>query len=62
MPLDAQPVADVTARGLFVLREKPNPEGPLALAAWGLDVFTDPHYQSHFSTCPQAAEHRRERG
>ena len=61
MPLDAEPVVDVTARGLFVLREKTNPGGPLALAAWGLDCFTDRHYQSHFATCPNADNHRRER-
>lgn len=58
MPLDAESVADVTAQGLFVLREKTNPAGPLALAAWGLDCFTDPHYRSHFATCPNADAHR----
>lgn len=61
MPLDAESVADVTAQGLFVLREKTNPEGPLALAAWGLDCFMDPHYRSHFASCPDADSHRNPR-
>jgi len=60
MPLDAAPVCDAIAetRGLFVLRETDHRDGPLAIAAWGLEG-TEPHYRSHFSSCPDAAQHRR---
>jgi hypothetical protein len=60
MPLDADPIADAIAetRGLFVLRDHGSQEGPLAIAAWGLEG-TEPHYRSHFATCPNAASHRR---
>lgn len=58
IPLDAEPYGGDDTRGLFVLRELDDPEGPLAIAAWGLDGL-EPHYRSHFATCPQAAEHRR---
>jgi hypothetical protein len=59
MPLDAKPVADATVemRGLFVLRDRESSEGPLAIAAWGLEG-AEPHYISHFATCPNAASHR----
>ncbi len=57
MPLDAEPV-DSTGRNLFVLRDKSSSEGPLAIAAWGL-AHTEPHYVSHFATCPNADQHRR---
>lgn len=55
MPLDAKPVEDATAetRGLFVLRDRHSPEGPLAIAAWGLEG-SEPHYISHFATCDEA--------
>jgi hypothetical protein len=60
MPLDAEPIGHPQdMRGLFVLRDRSSTEGPLAIAAWGLDWKTDPHYRSHFATCPQADEHRR---
>lgn len=60
MPLDADPIADAIAetRGLFVLRDRHSAEGPLAIAAWGLEG-TEPHYRSHFASCPDAAKHRR---
>lgn len=60
MPLDADPVADAIAetRGLFVLREVDHADGPLAVAAWGLEG-TEAHYRSHFASCPQAALHRK---
>lgn len=57
MPLDATPVDDDTVGNLFVLRETDNADGPLALAAWGLEG-TEPHYRSHFATCPNADQHR----
>lgn len=59
MPLDADPVADaiVETRGLFVLRETDHTEGPLAVAAWGLEG-TEPHYRSHFASCAFADQHR----
>ena len=58
MPLDAKPVPG-DGRNLFVLRDRNSPEGPLAIAAWGLNPYEDPHYVSHFATCPNAAQHRR---
>jgi hypothetical protein len=60
MPLDAAPVCDAIAetRGLFVLRETDHRDGPLAIAAWGLEG-TEPHYRSHFASCPNASQHRR---
>lgn len=58
IPLDVDAYVGEDARGLFVLREADDPEGPLALAAWGLEG-TEPHYRSHFSTCPDAVAHRR---
>jgi hypothetical protein len=63
MPLDARPVelavtGDGPARALFVLRDRESRDGPLAIAAWGLHGLED-HYRSHFSSCPQADEHRR---
>lgn len=60
MPLDAEPVQPQNdMRGLFVLRDRASYEGPLAIAAWGLNAFTDPHYKAHWATCPYADQHRR---
>lgn len=60
MPLDAEPIADAITetRGLFVLREPDHQDGPLAVAAWGLEG-TEAHYRSHFASCPFAAQHRK---
>lgn len=58
IPLDVEPYAGDDDRGLFVLRERDSIAGPLAIAAWGLDG-TEPHYRSHFATCPNAGSHRR---
>ncbi len=59
MPLDAEPSDNETlASGLFVLRDKNSHIGPLAIAAWGLEG-TEPHYVTHFATCPHADQHRR---
>ncbi len=57
MPLDSLPVVDQMQANLFVLRERENRDGPLAMAAWGL-VGLEDHYVSHFATCPNADEHR----
>jgi hypothetical protein len=57
MPLDADPIADHDTNSLFVLREMENREGPLAIAAWGMTGL-EPHYVSHFATCPNADAHR----
>jgi hypothetical protein len=58
MPMDARRVMG-NDKNLFVLRDHHSPEGPLAIAAWGLDWRSDPHYRSHFATCPNADQHRR---
>ncbi len=64
MPLDYDPVDlpvtsdDGKARALFVLREQDSRDGPLAIAAWGLHGL-EPHYRSHFATCPYAGQHRK---
>lgn len=58
MPIDVEPYTGDDDRGLFVLRERDHSGGPLAIAAWGLDG-TEPHYRSHFGTCPNASQHRR---
>ncbi len=57
MPLDFSPVEDQTEANLFVLRERENRDGPLAIAAWGL-AGTEDHYVSHFATCSHSDEHR----
>lgn len=65
MPLDAEPVelpvtsGDGKARALFVLRDRSSFEGPLAIAAWGLNQKTDAHYRSHFATCNDPAGWRK---
>ena len=58
MPMDAAPVSNHAQSGVFVLREMENPDGPLVIAAWGLEN-TEPHYISHFATCPQNDSWRR---
>ena len=60
MPLDAAPVPATAQRGTFVLRDKGSAEGPLAIAATPAQLPGEVYYVSHFSTCPQAAEHRRQ--
>jgi hypothetical protein len=47
MPLDAEPVEPGGA-GQFVLRDD------MALAVPGLVFDDEPHYVSHFATCPDA--------
>lgn len=55
IPLDAEPYHGPSPAGLFVLREARE----LALAV-PPDVFpTEPHYRSHFATCPEAGSWRR---
>ena len=47
-------------RGLFVLRETGAPDGPMAVASWPAATQAgDELYLSHFSTCSNAAEHRK---
>lgn len=54
IPLDPDPYAGEDPRGLYVLRA-----GGLAVAVTP-DAFPgEPLYRSHFSTCPEAKEHRR---
>lgn len=60
MPLNAEPTEKHDQSGVFVLRERDDPQGPLAISAWGLEG-TEPHYISHFATCPNADDHRRSR-
>lgn len=52
MALDPDPICDTLAqtRTLFVLRDRGSAQGPLAIAAWGLEG-TEPHYRPHFDTC-----------
>jgi hypothetical protein len=58
IPLDPDPYAGDDPRGLFVLRRELG-LAPLAVAATP-DAFPgEPVYRSHFTTCPNAKEHRR---
>jgi hypothetical protein len=53
IPLDPEPYRGDSPAGLFVLR------GRVAIAVTP-DAFPgEPRFVSHFSTCPNAAEHRR---
>lgn len=57
IPLDLEPYQGDDPRGLFVLRS--GERGPVAVAA-PADAFADePHYRTHFVTCPNATRHRR---
>jgi hypothetical protein len=59
MPLDPDPYEGDDPRGLFVLRS--GDAGPVAVAA-PADAFPEePHYRTHFATCPNATRHRRAR-
>lgn len=60
MPLDAEPYVGPEPGGLFVLREPDEPK-PLAVAVPPGAFPDEPHYRSHFATCPHAADHRRSR-
>lgn len=56
IPLDPDPYTGPEPAGLFVIRD-----GDLAVAV-PRDAFPhEPHYRSHFATCPNAAQHRRDR-
>jgi hypothetical protein len=58
MPVDAEPVHDDGIAGTtFVLRAEHEP--PLAVAAWPAAFPDEPHYVSHFATCPDADDWRR---
>jgi hypothetical protein len=55
MPLNAEAVRPEEGRNHFVIR------GDTAIAIPQLVFSDEPHYVSHFSTCPDAASWRRER-
>lgn len=52
MPLDAEP----TSRGKFVLEGEDDDGAPQAVFM-GDRPYTGDRYESHFGSCPQAAEH-----
>lgn len=56
IPLDAEPTPD----GNLVVEDGPPPMAIACSADPGTDVGT-PRYKSHFSTCPNAATHRKSR-
>lgn len=59
MPVDAEPATDRQAKMLFVLSGE---DPPLAMYAMPIDRAGDePLYASHFSTCPNADQHRKGR-
>lgn len=59
MPLDQEPYTGPEPAGLFVLRAGVGAGPPKAIAVTP-DAFPgEPVYRSHFSTCPNAKEHRR---
>jgi hypothetical protein len=57
MPLDPEPYQGDSPRGLFVLRS--GDRGEVAMAATPDAFPEEPHYRSHFASCPNAARHRR---
>jgi len=59
MPLDPQPVDD-TERELFVLRGR-DQLLPTAVAVPAGAFEEEPHFRSHFASCPHAEQHRRSR-
>jgi hypothetical protein len=62
MPVDAKPL-DVTSfagAGEFVLRKRER-DTPLAVAVTPAAFEDEPHYVSHFATCPDADKWRRPR-
>lgn len=66
MPLDATPVDPHSlthSRGLFVLRERDDLDAPLALAVTDGFVIggNERAYVSHFATCPNAKDHRKQK-
>jgi len=52
MPLDAEAVRP-ESKNTFVLRQG------VAVAVPPLVYFNEPHYISHFATCPHADQHRK---
>jgi hypothetical protein len=54
MPVDA----NVSERGTFVLEERTEAD-PYAIFVGGKSLHRWPRYRSHFSTCPEADEHRK---
>jgi hypothetical protein len=57
IPLDPEPYTGDDSRGLFVIRHDDDCVWVLATTP---DAFPgEPHYRSHFVTCPQAGAWRR---
>jgi hypothetical protein len=55
MPLDPDPYTGPEPNGQFVIRDG------VAIAVPPSVFEEEPHYRSHFATCPNAALHRRSR-
>lgn len=55
MPIDAEPAG----KGPFIL--EPPEEDPIAVFIGEKDPYTGERFTSHFSTCPNAEQHRRSR-
>lgn len=58
MPVDAEPYAGESPRGLFVLRRERG-EAPTAVAVPAGAFPNELMYVSHFSTCPNSDDWRR---
>lgn len=54
MPVDTEPVSD----GKFILEEEDDDSARKALFIGDRDPYSGPRYSSHFSTCPNADQHR----
>jgi hypothetical protein len=54
MPVDAEPVGG----GKFILEPGNDDDTPIAIFIGPRDPYTGPRYESHFSTCPNASQHR----
>jgi len=60
MPLDPEPYHGDSPAGLFVLRGH-DQLVPTAIAAPAGAFEEEPHFRSHFASCPHAEQHRRSR-
>jgi hypothetical protein len=57
IPLDPEPVAN----GNILLQTRGNFLLPIAQVRFAVQLDQPLRYQSHFATCPNAAQHRRKR-